>query len=183
MFRISASSPDLRLIENWVGTFDQVVNDPRIMSYGVKPIGQEMDKVFNTEGQWGGRRWQNLTEMTKDVREQRGYPREHPILQQSGILRAVTAGSLRRYTGGNISMAARGLGVTLVAKSQPRLFTAQVSGAKVQNNNGGTLGAGMHLPQRRFFGITAGGADKASKEIVDRIMREWSKKSSKVRVV
>ncbi len=183
MFRISATSPDLRLVSNWVNTFDTVVNDPKIMSYGVKPIGQEMDKVFNTEGSWGGRRWQNLTEMTQNTREQRGYQRDHPILQQSGILRAVTAGSLRRYTGGNISMAARGLGVSLVATSGPRTFTAIVRGAKVQNNNGGAMPGGMYLPQRRFFGITESALDKSTKEILNRLMREWSKKSSNVRVV
>lgn len=183
MFKISVVQNDLPITLRWVESLDDVINDPKIMSYGVKPIGQEMDKVFNTEGQWGGRRWQNLTQMTQDLREQRGYNREHPILQQSGVLRATTAGSLRRFTGGNISMAARGLGVTLTASSQPRQFTAKITGTKVQNNNGGAMGAGMFLPQRRFFGITSTAADKATAEILNRVMREWSKKSSKVRVV
>lgn len=183
MFKITASSPDLKLSQRWIDKLQPTVDDPKVMSVGVKPIGVEIDKIFTTEGAHGVGSWRMLSMMTRELRRQRGYNPEHPILQQSRALRNTTAGSLRRWGVGTVSMAAAGSGITFSALSSRRQWVARISGDKVENNWGGRSPRGWTLPQRRFWGITPEASEKATEEISKRIMKEWAKKGGRVKVI
>lgn len=179
----------------WLGTFDSVTRNPQVMDVGVKYLGRAIDRNFKAEGtpSMGGS-WRELSEMTQDIRRQRGYNPKHPILQQSGQLRDVSAGTLLAWGVGTGRAAAAGTGIKMAAWTGQLAFTAKVSGAKVANQYGGQTeytyypdrpgqrgGSSSDLPARPFFGLTQAGTLQARDAIIRKIMTDWARRSGQAR--
>lgn len=148
-------------------------------------VGIQLSKNFAREGQAGFvRPWQSLSEMTRNVRMERGYPGYGPILVQSGALKSAAlagfkSGSTGTYSAGGVSAAWNLTGNTL---------RWTIDGEKVENNWGGFMkgksgkraaigstgkvgryGSGF-LPSRPFFFITDDIAMGAAKLACDTII-------------
>lgn len=175
----------------WLGTFDSVTRNPEVMDVGVKFLGRAIDRNFKAEGtpSMGGS-WRELSAMTQDVRRSRGYNPRHPILQQSGQLRDVTAGTLSSWGVGTGRATAAGKGIRMTAWTGQLAFTAKISGPKVANHYGGQTefsyypdrpgqrgGRSSDLPARPFFGLTQAAALQARDAITSKIMTDWARRS------
>lgn len=171
----------------WMGRWEDAVNDPIVMAAGVKHIGKGMAENFKSEGSYAGGAWAELSETTKRVRRQRGYNPEHPILQQSGGLKRITADTLSGWGESTSSQVGFAGNTGMVASVSRRRFQAIVRGPKVENHWGGTVrlkdtDISVRLPRRRFFGITTTAADEANKAIFDKITSKWGRMSRNVKV-
>lgn len=174
----------------WAGRFDSTVKNPHIMDVGVKHLGIAIDRQFQQEGTatMGGR-WQQLSAMTQKLRAERGFPPSHPILQQTGELRDVTAGTLRGWKIGTGQAFVSGKGIRMAAWTGQLSFTAKASGAKMQNHFGGKTessyfpdydqrgGDYSDLPARPFFGLTQAGTIQAAQAMTDKVMTDWAARS------
>jgi hypothetical protein len=180
MFKITADFSDLRRVVKWLDSYDGVVSEPKTVAAGVAPIGRAIQGIFSSEGPG----WRQLAEITNDLREQRGHPREHPILVQRGTLKRAAADALAEWKPETRSVTRRGNKVSLAASATSRLFTAKISGEKVLNHYGGTDPAyGAKVPARPFFGITDAAAAQAAKNIAEISMEHWKLKGTGVRSI
>jgi len=150
----------------WVGRFPESVHKVDHLVKVINLLGKNLDANFASEGGAKGKSWQRLSGMTQDLREQRGFEREHPIMQQTGGLRSVsTAPLIGARSGGSHSYTKSTTGAALVASYDYRSFRAQITGDKVANNRGGYIPftstqrrgkkTRMYLPPRPFFFIPA----------------------------
>lgn len=125
---IKVTSSGLRPLTAKVERVRAAVNQPNInkMVQGMAGIWQSN---FDSEGGIVGG-WRPLTKMTQDVRQQRGYPREHPILVQSGALRRAAADGLVNVNGPRV-LTYKGV----MMSYHPSQFgaTLRISGQKVDN--------------------------------------------------
>lgn len=187
---IMVDKKEFMALTRWLGKFEETAKNPEVMDKGIKFLGQAIDRNFQQEGtpSMGGG-WRPLSKMTQEVRASRGYNPKHPILQQSGELRDVTAGTLKSWTIGTSRVATGSRAARMVASTRPLQFHAKVSGAKVENQYGGQTeytfypelpgqgGSRSDLPARPFFGLTQAGVIQARDAIIDKIMSDWARKS------
>jgi hypothetical protein len=183
----------MRTVEGWVNKLEPTIKDPQVMDAGVKHLGRAIDEQFKAEGSatMGSGKWAPLSKMTQDVRASRGYNPTRPVLQQSGTLRAVAAGSLKSWGAGQGSVSTRGPGIAMVASTRPLEFNATISGKKVGNHYGEKTLASFYpegnqrggdsssIPARPFFGLTNVGVLLAKDAMMDKITIDWNAKSTK----
>lgn len=128
--------------------FQDVVEDPA-MDPVIRDIAQVWRVNFDTEGgKVGG--WRELAEMTQQVRQQRGFNPEHPILEQTGGLRHVAIDSLIRIRSSG-SRNADGASMRLtIGKAAATLY---IEGRKVSNQFRARVRGrgGFSRPPRRFW--------------------------------
>lgn len=105
-----------------------VLRDPQ-MHEAVRRMAGVWQSNFSSEGSMVGG-WRPLADFTNDERERRGYPREHPILVQSGGLRRVAIDALLRVNGPQW-LQAKGVSMTYNPSSSGA--SLRVSGTKVSN--------------------------------------------------
>lgn len=185
MFKITFTKKNYEAAIRWFTRYEEALDKKSVMAAGVKMIGTGMQTNFDTEGRTAAGGWAPLSESTQRIRRRRGYNPEHPILQQSGNLKKMTADRLAKWTlTQNSAVAFDGKGTGMGAGIGRRSFKATVKGPKVENHFGGkvTMPSGMtgRLPQRRFFGITQLAAEKASEAMMEKFMNEWARMSSNV---
>ena len=188
LFNIKIDKNSLKQQIRWVDQMDAAFRDPRNMDAGVKHIGRGMLTNFKAEGSHAGHRWVALSQTTQRVRRRRGFDPNHPILEQTGGLKAVSAESLANWHIGQGSLVRTdGKGTGIAAATVGLHFQAKIQGKKVENHWGGmiknprakasTRFAEVRLPRRRFFGITGDAAEKAFEAINDKMMMTWARKS------
>jgi len=172
-------------IAAWIAKLPQMVESPDIWTNGIRIMGNEFAKNFDTEGAHLGHRWQGLTEFTKRTRADRGFSPAHPILEQSGSLRWMAAGMFQMWALGSMKwyndagQGYKGDGVTSLQVSQraKELFI-KMTGPKVQHMQktfvqGERFGAGFQ-PSRPFWNLTDTIVNQMGQAITDRIMLDWS---------
>lgn len=152
--------PMIRAVQD----LERAVDKPD-MAGPIRGAAKVWDANFKSEGWLAGRGWKALSEFTRNIREWRGYPASHPILVQSGGLRAAAVEYPSKFKDGQKSMArsnSRGNATTqLVIRTMSRRATLTLSGPKVENNEGGEIsGRGWQntsthrLPARRFWFVS-----------------------------
>lgn len=190
ILEMKVNQRDLQNLYKWLGKFEEVAKKPEVMDKAVKHIGKSIDKQFRSEGtgEMGGK-WAPLSKMTQELRQSRGYNPRHPILQQSGALRDVAAGTLLAWNVGTGRAITSGENIRMTAWTGQLAFTAKISGAKVQNQYGGPTefsfyperpgqgGRRSDLPARPFFGLTPASVMYARREITDKVLIDWAKRS------
>ena len=185
MFKVTLEKKNYESAIRWWTRYEEALDKKSVMAAGVKFIGVGMQTNFDTEGRTAAGGWAELSLTTQRLRRRRGYPPEHPIMQQSGNLKKMTADRLAHWTLTQTSAVAYdGKGTGMGAGITKRSFKATVKGPKVENHYGGTVtmpsGMKARLPRRRFFGITQLAAEKASEAMMTKFMNEWARMSSKV---
>ena len=114
--------------------------------------------------------WRPLTEATNDLRQSRGYPREHPILVQTGALRRAAIESLLNVNGPRLMT---GKGVMM--SYQPALLGASfsISGPKVDNQfRVRDRRSGISSPPRPFWFVNNAVSDAAANALSEWISAE-----------
>jgi hypothetical protein len=119
------------------------------LNVAVRAMAGIWQSNFSGEGSAVGG-WRPLTETTNRVREQRGYPREHPILVQSGTLRRAAIDSLLNVNGPRVMT---GKGVMMSWQPAGMHGTLQISGEKVSNQFR-IRDRTMDQPARPFWFVT-----------------------------
>lgn len=185
MFKVTLTKSNYESAIRWFTRYEDALDKKTVMAAGIKFLGVGMQTNFDTEGRSAAGGWAPLAPSTQRIRRRRGYNPEHPILQQSGNLKKMTADRLAKWTLTQTSAVAfDGKGTGMGAGIGRRSFKATVKGPKVENHYGGsiTMPSGLKgtLPRRRFFGITELAAEKASEAMMTRFMNEWARMSSKV---
>lgn len=152
--------PMIRAVQD----LEKAVDKPD-MAGPIRGAAKVWGENFKAEGWLAGSGWKPLSEFTRNLREWRGYDPDHPILVQSGGLRAAAVEYPSKFKDGQKSMArsnSRGDANTqLVIRTMSRRATLTISGPKVENNTGGVTSgmgwAGSHehgLPKRRFWFVS-----------------------------
>lgn len=193
MFKLTFERSAQRQLNNmaeWTGKFRSSMLSQDVMDSAVKYIGRDIDRKFRTEGSSESTgKWQNLSPLTQDVREFRGYPRAHPILQQSGALRNLAAGKLVSWGIGTRSFAGGdGDGTRMTAWTSQSTFNAKISGPKVVNHFGGANEEAFFssrigvrnpgkIPARPFFGFGYAATLQARDAIIEKGLLDWARKS------
>lgn len=196
LFDLQFDLSELKRVIRWTDTLGPVVDNPRALAPAVRIMGKAMISQFQSEGATGGAGWQDLSGMTQDVRQERGYGREHPILVQGGGLKGVTADTLSRWNLATVAAVQADGNNVMTASIMNRQFKATVSGPKVKNHFGGnevTGGRGRRrfdskrranfLPKRQFFSIMPGIEKEMADAVVERVMIDWSNRGSGARRV
>lgn len=183
LFNVTLKKTNFESSIKWMARWEEALDKPTVMAAGVKFIGVGMQTNFETEGRTAAGGWAPLSETTKRIRRRRGYNPEHPIMQQSGNLKKMTADRLAKWALTQRSMVAYdGKGTGIGAAVTSRHFKATVRGPKVENHYGGSVtmpsGLEARLPRRRFFGITELALEKAGEAMMRRFMNEWAAMST-----
>lgn len=142
----------------------KVVEDPDV-NFAVRAMAGVWQSNFKGEGNAVGG-WRPLTEATNDLRQSRGYPREHPILVQSGALRNAAITQLLNVNGPRTSS---GKGVMM--SYQPRKLGASlsISGPKVDNHfRVRDRKSGISSPPRPFWPV-----NNAVESAAARGLQQW----------
>lgn len=183
---VSIQSTDILRLISWVGQLDEVLAGREKWTRTVRTLGLYIDEAFASEGaSLTGRRWQGLSQMTREKRRGMGLNPDHPILQQRGSLRKTAAGNLTGWIHGSAGFTKRGVGVGMVASLTGSQFEATISGPKVENNFGSMgrpaekgdprVGAGF-LPARPFFYIDTRMNPIMANQMAESIMSQWQSK-------
>jgi hypothetical protein len=186
---LKVNAKGLQKMATWIDKFEEAKNEPNTMGGVVRLLGQSMSATFDSEGSASGSKWQGLSAYTQQVRNERGFNPTHPILNQTGKLRLITAGALKAWptyrTGGTWTDSK---GTSMTASTTHNRFHASVAGPKIDNHYGGatqisrSAGAGFsapkgktagYLPARPFFGIPSGMADQLAETYSDFLMGSW----------
>jgi hypothetical protein len=160
----------LAKIGNWVGQFSEVIRESETKKPMVRALGKGIEEHFASE-RVPGYHWQQLTQATQNVRIARGFNPSHPILTQTGSLRAMAAGTMSSYS--TITKTASAGGVRFTGAITTLGFRASISGDKVANQYGGNLGYGMHLPARPFWHISSTIAGDMRDALQEEAMKRW----------
>jgi hypothetical protein len=157
---------------NWLKGLDDIVRIPKVMVPLVHSFGRFTFAHFEMEVTPLGRRWQGLSEMTNEKREERGYPTVRPILEQSGQLKDAAATAFRNWpdNGKNVKRSyvspyGNFEALSMNASISDGRFSAKISGSRVEHQYGKKMSYGKEskhgkqtrksvLPSRPFWGIT-----------------------------
>lgn len=170
-----------RIIRNALMTGAWIQSNSPAKIAGVT-FGKHTQKVFNKQGKYGdGYGWQELSANTQAVRTARGYDPRKPILVQSGDLKRAAADTLA--SGG---LSESGNKVAMRASAVPKLFSAEITGPKVENQFGGSIAGfgsigggsatrfgGGYLPARPFWNLNQTAMDSISQAIMTSVLRRW----------
>jgi len=170
----------------WVNQLDNSVYEQEPMVRAVRILGADLQANFKGEGSYGNRKWQSLTMMTQDLRETRGYPRAHPILQQSGRLKFMSSDVFAQWRIGANYQPSDGKGTTMAASIGRGFFSARLTGPKSLNHSGGKMSdvasqKEFFLPARPFFYIPQRSLPKMVDAYVDGVMSHWASSSRSAR--
>lgn len=118
----------------------------------VRAVAEVWRVNFDSEGSMVGG-WRPLAEMTREVRKQRGFNPDYPILKQYGVLRRVAIESLVNAKGRSGS--ALGKGAVMSWQGDGDRITLRISGKKVSNQfrmqSRKRGSANYSSPPRRFW--------------------------------
>jgi len=159
---------DFEVTFAWINRLDQYVNDPTQMLYVVRSIGGQIFADFISEGRESGSKWQALSQTTRQVREERGYNPDGPILQQSGALLKMVQRTMANFPRGRLFMPVNDSNLPyendgktwMYTQLTPRQSLTKIQGPKAGHLTGGRLQAGPsaeagksygYLPVRDFF--------------------------------
>lgn len=123
------------------------------LSYSVRGMARVWEANFQSEGAAVGG-WEDLSEFTNKKRIERGYPPEHPILEQTGALRKTVITALLASRQGR-SVSSPGINMTSVYHGLRATLTA--TGEKAQNQTGGkgSTKRSSPIPARPFWFVDA----------------------------
>jgi hypothetical protein len=185
MISWTADVDELLKLSQWISGFDTAFRDPAIFAAAIRRIGHDMQKQFSSEGSSLTRKWQPLAKMTQDTRTERGYNPQHPILQQSGKLRLITADALSSWSAGRVGGTwTDSKGTSMSVSVAGRHMKASLSGPKAQNHWGGNNSdkrqrknkrgkTAFYVPARPFFGFAANSTDDIANLIINNGMGKW----------
>lgn len=189
--RVSVDLKEIMRLTKWAVDFQEAARDPNILGINVKLVGSAMANTFNAEGGAYGRRWQGLSQFTQKTRTDRGYPAAHPILQQSGGLKKITADAFSewpswRSSGTFTDGKGTNMTGTITQKRWGGRVVLSVQGPKVDNHfgrkhnksgyTGGVSGKGKtagYLPARPFFGFPSSAVDGMAELSLAALMMKW----------
>ncbi len=195
LITVKFEDTDLKRVYKWAhdDLYDTIDDHTTWAAGAIKIWGNSLAENFSSEGGRFGRRWQNLTEFTQQTRIERGFGGAHPILQQTGELRRVTADTLQRWGPGSkgfISSDRKNGKVNMSALWAGRTMQARITGAKVGNNSGtqffesfpGEVQSRLgHIPARPFFFIPADIVPLMAERTIGAFMGHWQSKGRGVK--
>lgn len=144
----------------------QVLSEPK-MHQSVQRMAGVWQSNFSGEGSMVGG-WRQLADFTNDERQRRGYPREHPILVQSGGLRRVAIEGLLKVNGPQWLQAK---GVSMVYNPGNAGASLRISGTKVSNQFR-IRTRDMDSPPRPFWFVDRNVTGAATEGLHDWIKKE-----------
>jgi len=200
-------------IIKWVDAADEIIDRPKTFqplivvgfagSIGYRTTYKETGPLTSSESHHAFEegRWQALAEITEEIREERGYRRSDSggsILVQSGQLMQSALIPFQKW-GQSTRRSSRSFNapygnhhnIKMTASLGNRIFRAQISGARVQNQYGGNIrltgkatgrynersaskGRAAHLPARPFWYFEQGKMDNATRLFTIRFGTEWA---------
>ena len=129
---LSIDITGLAPLQGRMRSFHQKIQEPD-HSWSIRQMAKVWERNFTAEGAAVGG-WAELRPYTQEVRIERGYNPEHPILVQTGDLRRIVITSLQNARGPR-SVSGRGIAMTSVYHGLQATLNA--SGAKAENQYGG----------------------------------------------
>jgi len=182
---------------SWFASLASILNDKDLVVPAVKVFGANMKQNFDSQGAMSGRKWQALSQQTRNLRQARGYNPDSPILIQSKQLYTATAMTIKNWKYGQRNGRSSGTDISMIASISATdnqiIFSAKASGAKVENQHGGSMlspeqtmlqeyfgsfsgtgrfGAG-YLPQRRFWFVDNSIGMQMMTSVNSVMMNDW----------
>lgn len=154
MIRVTAEGLD-RVIAKYE-RLERSLRKPE-MKESVRGVARVWERSFSGEGSMVGG-WLPLSQMTQDLRRKRGFPPRHPILVQTGNLRAIAIRGLTRVVGPT-AMSGSGVAVRFSQNNSGATLTAR--GTKVSNQYRTKIGR-FRSPARPFWFVNQAVADAAA---------------------
>jgi len=196
-------------LKRWIrDDLDACLEEPSVWKPVIRAVGRQIEWNFDSEGDALGHTWQRLSAVTRDLRQSRGYPPSHPILEQSGQLRYAASSPFLKWQvhqrrsvrslGAPYHRTGRGqLGqsgpLQMNAAISGKEFHAQISGTRVENQYGkalsgtrvGTRGRNRKriLPARPFWILTQESVDEGASDMGQALLNAWGKKAKGLKVL